>query len=189
MSQVNHNYSYITEVEGYTVWEKLRIIRNFLVDRQQALAVSEMGIDNKMKKVAEGLLDKWEIRRLEIFRPQQLELIQDCKDEVDFLVALEAKLAEVAELERVPGKSDREMYEINFVKEAQTRLLIKVHSEILSTTRISPDTMISLMKDRIVLNKVIELGLANPELIKLIDKTKPKAISCLEELKEDTIYE
>ena len=43
MAQVNHNYSYVTEVDGFTVWERLRVIRGFLADREKALKLAELG--------------------------------------------------------------------------------------------------------------------------------------------------
>ena len=40
MSQQNHNVNYLYTVDGITVWERLRVTRNFLLDRQTALKIA-----------------------------------------------------------------------------------------------------------------------------------------------------
>lgn len=157
MSQVNHNYSYVTEVDGLTVWERLRVIRNFLTDRRQALALAEMNLEKKEEEVANG--DKWAKREWEIFKPQQLDLIEDCKAEIKFLEEFEAKLAVEAEPSRIPNKTDREMYELNFPLEARARLKAKAVSEIMTIGAPSPDTMRSLYRDTAVMEELAEKGL------------------------------
>ena len=42
MSRVNHNAQYIYDLEGETVWEKLRVIRNQLSQRKLAYKLAEL---------------------------------------------------------------------------------------------------------------------------------------------------
>lgn len=187
MSQVNHNYSYIFEVDGHTVWERLRIIRNFLTERRKALALAELNQSNTEEKISrftgriaftEAQLDehsglegelsyfeleeklhalKYERAQLVIETSDLPDLTQDCRDEIDFLETFEARLMVEAEKERVPGKTDREMYEINFPKEGRTRLFKKATAEIAAHGRLSPDTIHYLRKDQVVLQQIVDV--------------------------------
>lgn len=197
MSQVNHNWSYITEVDGNTIWERLRIIRNFLTERRKALALAELNQKNIEAKLArfdkriqskQNFLNECgadasfagsdqevdleeELYKLQYERQQLLietsdlpDLTQDCRDEILFLETFEKRLMEEAEKERVPGKSDREMYEINFPKESRTRLFKKATAELVAHGRLTPDTIHYLRKDTKVLEmlgkvEIMQVGL------------------------------
>lgn len=179
MSQVNHNYDYLTVVDGHTVWERLRVIRNFLTDRRKALKIARLS-QEKFEATKDTMVI-WERREAEILNEDQDDLIQDCVDEISFLEQFEAMLAIEAEKERIPGKSDREMYELNFPKEAQVRLVDKVKSEMLSVGHISPDTMRSVMRDPIVTTKLAQLGLIGQDAPALIGADKPAVQLLLED--------
>lgn len=167
MSQVNHNYDYLTVVDGHTVWERLRVIRNFLTDRRKALKIARLH-QEKFEATKESM-DEWERREAEILNEDQESLIQDCIDEITFLEKFESLLMVEAEKERVPGKSDREMYEINYVKESQTRLINLAKSEMIAVGHVNPDTMRQIMRDPIVADRLAGMGLigtAAPALIR-----------------------
>lgn len=206
MSQVNHNYSYIFEVDGYTVWERLRIIRNFMTDRRQALELAELTQANSGKRVdrtnrkleylqsqlesaieegdvgkeleLEELIDttQYELQEGLIQASNHADLTQDCRDELNFLIEFESRLATEAEKTRVPGKTDREMYEINFPNEARVRLENRATAEIVAGGRLSADTIHYLRKDPEVLQRLIELeipiaveGQEEPTMMRLIE--------------------
>lgn len=175
MSQVNRNYDYIFKVDGLTVWERLRVIRNFLVDRKQALAVAEL--HQRKWETTKDTLDPWEREEQEILNGNKEDLIQDCRDEIAFLELFEVRLAEEAEKERVPGKTDREMYELNFAKEAQEQLILKVKSEMFSIGHISPDTMTSLVRDRKVVERLVCEGILTENIIPAIYDSQPKMLA------------
>lgn len=178
MAQVNHNYDYLTVVDGHTVWERLRVIRNFLLDRRKALKIANMS--KEKFEATKDSMDKWDRAEAEIMNEDQDELIQDCVDEIAFLEELENVLKIEAEKERVEGKSDREMYEINFAKESRVRLVHKVQSEMLSVGHISPDTMRSVMRDKSVVNRLVELKLMGEDAPLLINNGKPDVQILLE---------
>jgi len=161
MAQVNHNYDYLTVVDGQTVWERLRVIRSFLTERRQALKIANLG--KEKFEATKDTMDEWDRREAEIMNENQDSLIQDCVDEIAFLEDFESKLAEEAEKERVVGKSDREMYEINFPKESRVRLVNRTKSEMLSVGHITPETMSMIMRDTSVLPALVEAKILSPE--------------------------
>jgi len=157
MSQVNRNFAYLTDVDGFTVWEKLRVIRNFLTERRKALAIAELN-QEKFEHKKSGM-DIWELRETEIMNSDLGELVQDCRDEIDFLEKLESILIERAEQERIPGKSDREMYELNYPNEQRARTVHQAKSEMVAHGNISLDTASRMMKDPVLMNELVSLQL------------------------------
>lgn len=172
MSQVNHNYSYVYEVDGHTVWERLRVIRNFLADRRKALKLARLS-QEKFLATLEGM-DEWERREAEIMNEDQEELIQDCVDEIKFLETFEAELAEMAERERISGKTDREMYELNYANEARTRLAFQANSEVISVGHVTPETMRMVLRDTQAVQLLLEQGVLNEEAIPLLERSTPR---------------
>lgn len=161
MSQVNHNYDYLTVVDGHTVWERLRVIRNFLTDRRKALKIANLG--KEKHEATKDDMDIWDRKEAEIMAEDQDSLIQDCVDEIEFLEKFEAMLIIEAEKERIEGKTDREMYELNFPKEAGIRLIELVKSEVLAIGNITPMTMRSVMSNPSVIPSLVELKLMNED--------------------------
>lgn len=147
MSQQNHNVNYLVSVDGITVWERLRVIRNFLEDREIALEIAELSMTKELDE------------EQAIMKRQVVRNIEDCKREITFLKELENKLAIEAEKSRVNDKSDDEMYEINFYEELIQQQLLTVQSEVLTIGRVSTETMKSLIKNPTAMKRVIESGL------------------------------
>lgn len=168
MSQMNRNAAYIYEVDGITVWERLRVIRNFLRERIQAHDLAVAKHEHTRKEM--DLLDKNDIKRIEfdIMKEETLDIIDDAKNEIEFLKDFESKLAAEAEPLRIEGKTDKEMYELNFFEEQQHRLVIKSQSEIMTIGSVSPETMENLLKHRPALNELMRLGLIGGEALDLI---------------------
>lgn len=155
---MNHNSAYVYSVDGVTVWERLRVIRNFLVDRKKALALAEISLEEINEKITEET-NKFEKKRLELELPELIENIQYAKEEVEFLLKMEKELASVAEESRIEGKTDHEMYEINHFYEHEIRLADKAKSELLAEARIRPDTIRELSQCPKALLIVEESGL------------------------------
>jgi hypothetical protein len=172
MSQVNHNYDYIYAVDGFTAWERLRVIRNFLNDRRKALRIARLS--QEKFEATKATMDEWDLKEAEILNEDQESLIQDCVDEIEFLEKFEAELVSLAEQERIPGKSDREMYELNFAKEARTRLAFKANSEIVSVGHVSPETMRAVLRDQQVVQLLLDQGVINPEALPLFERSTPQ---------------
>lgn len=163
MSRVNRNANYIFDIDGETVWERLRVIRNFLQDRRLALQIAELNNEK-----AEALSkESFEYREYMIMKPQQDEIIQDCKDEIFFLEEFEARLIEEAEKVRLPNTTDREMYELNFALEHKIKLVKKAQSEFLSMGRLPPDTIISLGRNKEAAKACVTLGILSENALQL----------------------
>lgn len=107
---MNRNAAYVYDVDGLTTWEKLRVIRGFLLDRQTELKLSKLRYEDTKKKMLE--LDEDNLDRIEFFIRESfmLDIIDDCEREVKFLEEYEKQLAEEAEKTRIEGKSDKDMY-------------------------------------------------------------------------------
>jgi hypothetical protein len=167
MSRVNHNANYIFDVDGETVWEKLRTIRGMLGDRRRAYELALL-----KQEQAEAELDEtntYKYREYLINKDFQLSLIEDCKNEVEFLEKFEIYLTQEAEKTRIAGKTDDEMYELNFFEELKTRLVRKAQAQIISTGRIQEDTLLRLMKNNDALDTCIQQGLLTGDVKNVLD--------------------
>ena len=171
MGQVNRNINYLTAVDGITPWERLRITRNFLGDRRMALKTAELSLEK-----AEATIDKnsFEWREYEIMRPLTLSNIEDCKREIAFLESLEAELQVLAEQERIPGKTDEEMYEINFAKETIQVMVLEAKAQYAAVGHLSPELMQRLLRNQAALGAVVETGILNESVLTLADKSLEK---------------
>lgn len=186
MSQMNRNAAYVYDVDGLTAWEKLRVIRGFLLDRQTELKLSKLKHEDAKKKMLK--LDEDDIERIEFFirEPFMLDIIDDCEREVKFLEEYEKQLAEEAEKTRIAGKSDKDMYELNYLEEKIQRLVLKVQSEVYTHGVASPDTMQDLLRCRPALQRVAEHKLIKsdtnvPQLIDHSPNNSTYALTILED--------
>lgn len=168
MSRVNHNAQYIYDLEGETVWEKLRVIRNQLTQRKIAYQLAELS-----KEKSEQQLEKnsFEYREYLIQKEQNEELIQDCVNEIKFLTEFESALAIEAEKTRIPGKTDDEMYEINFFEELKLRLVKSAQAQLISCGRLSDETISRILKNRPALELCIQLGLLAETALQISNQT------------------
>jgi hypothetical protein len=156
MSRQNHNAQYIYDLEGETVWEKLRVVRNQLEQKKLALALAELSEEH-----SETTLDKdsYEYKQYLLNKPHNQKNIQDCVNEINFLTEFEAALADEAEKTRILGKTDDEMYEINFFDELKIRLVRQAQSQILSSGRLGEETARRIIKHKPALDMCIQQGL------------------------------
>jgi len=166
MSRVNHNAQYIYEIDGETIWEKLRVIRNMLNDRKRSLALANLNKEEMLLKDK----NSFEYKKYLIDKEHQDELIKDCENEIEFLTEFESYLAKEAEKTRIPGKTDDEMYEINFYLELQTRLVRRAQAQIISHGRIEVETLQRILKNPSALKVCIDTGLLSAEVFKLTNE-------------------
>lgn len=155
MSRVNHNAQYIYDFEGETVWEKLRGIRNQLEERKIALEIAKLNHQESENQDKNSL----EYKKYLINKQRTENIIQDCVNEIVFLEEFEAALTIEAEKTRIPGKTDDEMYEINFFDELKLRLVKSAQAQILSCGRLNEDTAKRILKNKGALLMCIEQGL------------------------------
>jgi len=165
MSRVNHNAQYIYDVDGETVWEKLRVIRNQLEDRKIALALVNLNSEENRKKITDK--DSYEYKKYLIYKDQSEKLIQDCVNEVEFLTQFEAVLAAEAEKTRIPEKTDDEMYEINFFEELALRLVGSAQAQMLASGRMQEETIRRVLKNKQALQMCVDRGFLSPNAIQI----------------------
>lgn len=166
MSRQNHNAQYIYDLEGETVWEKLRVVRNQLEQKSLALALAKLSEEH-----SEESLDKnsFEYKKYLINRPHNQNNIQDCINEIAFLTEFESALASEAEKTRIVGKTDDEMYEINFFDELKLRLVRQAQSQILAMGRLSEETARRILKHKPALAMCIQQGLLSEHSLQIFN--------------------
>lgn len=168
MSRVNHNSNYLYDTDGETVWEKLRVIRNFLSDRRRAYGLGILDIQEKDEEF-KGKEQSIEYQKWIINRKHSEELLQDCSEEIKFLEEFESWLKEEAEKTRIPGKTDNEMYEINHFEELKIRLVKRAQTQYISTGHVEPDTLQRIIKNKSALQLAVDVGIINKEAIPYIN--------------------
>lgn len=197
MSQMNRNVNYLTTVDGITVWERLRVIRGFLKDRELAMEIGNLGLEqlkvkqelleaNKSNYTLDNTDEFYKIKEGLLFEEQSLSNLDDAKNEIEFLKELESKLAKEAEKTRIPSKSDKEMYEINYFEELIQKHLLEVQSQLMSQGNITPELMRTLILNKSSLDRAIEVKLldesiseklkSNTALDKINSKTRTKLL-------------
>jgi hypothetical protein len=167
MSRVNHNVNYLFDVDGETVWEKLRVIRGMLVDRELTIKMIDLNKEEFDKK--EHDTSSLDYKKYLIYKDFNDGLEQDARNEVKFLREFVDYLEKEAEKTRIPGKTDDEMYEINFFEEMRVRLVRRAQAQVISYGRIQDDLLLRLMKNKSALNTCIEQGLLTSDIISVID--------------------
>jgi hypothetical protein len=169
MSRVNHEVSYFYDVEGETVWEKLRVIRDFLFDRQQAYDLGVIGQEEQVENM-KGKEGSYAYRKWQIQKVQSDKLLQDCLDEIEFLKKFESWLKEEAEKTRIFGKTDEEMYEINYYDELKLRLVKRAQAQLLAVGHVEPDTLQRIFKNKQALQLACDVGIINSDSLPYINQ-------------------
>lgn len=170
MSQLNRNAAYVYDVDGVTIWERLRVLKTFLADRKKALALAELASEEIAKKLQET--DGVEKKRLLIETSDHEDLTDDCRNEIAFLEKSIEELSIEAEKTRIPGKSDKEMYELNFFNEHTQRLCLKAVSEVMSCGHVTPNTMLDLIKNKQAMHKLVESKILDPNVLVFLESSK-----------------
>jgi hypothetical protein len=142
-SQVNSQFAYINLINGETIWERLRIVRNFIEDRTIAKKLQTtqylkykayLAKVKEATKESDRLFAQAELEEFEAHKEQQYDGYKKLDDEIAFLIKYEAELAIVAEQSRIDGKTDDEMYQLNMGTEVYLRNLKKIETEQVART-------------------------------------------------------
>lgn len=165
MARQNHNANYIYDVDGETVWERLRVIRSMLEERRRAYQHALLNKEKNKTLDQESI----EYKRYLIDEDFYESLLQDCVHEVKFLEKYETYLAVEAEKTRILGKTDDEMYELNFFHELEVRLVRQAQAQMASTGHINSELMLRLMKNKNALKICVQQGLLKSEIDSYIE--------------------
>ena len=166
MSRQNHNANYLYDTDGETVWEKLRVIRGFLEDRKIAYSLGMLAQEEQSKLDINSI----DYRKWLINKPQHDKILQECLDEIKFLEEFESWLTQEAEKTRIVGKTDDEMYEINYFEELKIRLVKRAQAQFISTGRVEADTLQRIIKNKETLALAINSGILNNEVLPFIER-------------------
>ena len=163
MARVNHNVNYLFDVDGETIWEKLRVIRAMLLDRK--LAVGLIDLKEDIRKGKEIDTTSFRYRKEQLYKEHNDGLKQDVVNEIKFLSEFEEYLTTEAEKTRIDGKTDDEMYEINFFEEMRVRLVRRAQAQVISNGRINEELLLRLMKNRSAMDTCIQQGLLTQDVL------------------------
>ena len=163
MARVNHNVNYLFDVDGETIWEKLRVIRAMLLDRK--LAVGLIDLKEDIRKGKEIDTTSFRYRKEQLYKEHNDGLKQDVVNEIKFLSEFEEYLTTEAEKTRIDGKTDDEMYEINFFEEMRVRLVRRAQAQVISNGRINEELLLRLMKNQNAMDTCIQQGLLTQDVL------------------------
>lgn len=188
MSQLNRNAAYIYDIDGITVWERLRVVRTFLTDREKSYKLALNGkkqVEVEKEKIKNNpeyseIEKELKLERVDIENSDLDDLIDDCKNEIVFLKEIESRLAIKAEETRIEGKTDKDMYELNFFREHTERLVKKATTEVICHGRVTPDTMHYLLRNRNALNQLVSKGLVNEEVKAFVETNSNETLKIIE---------
>ena len=167
MARVNHNVNYLFDVDGETVWEKLRVIRAMLLDRQISLNINNLKEEIRSNQVLDT--STYRYKKQMVYQELNDGLKQDVINEIKFLTEFEEYLSTEAEKTRIDGKTDDEMYEINYFEEMRVRLVRRAQAQVISNGRINEELLLRLMKNRSAMDTCIEQGLLNKEALSVVN--------------------
>lgn len=150
-TKLNSEFNYRYQVQGETVWEKIKTLKGFLEGRVRA-AVLEQVADLKHRalvaeldhvKASNGLPHvllrlEAELVELESHIPAQVEAFELNREEIEIIKRVLAELYEIAEPTRIAGYTDEQMFEANAMNEYTTLLAREMQAEIIANGRPSP---------------------------------------------------
>ena len=163
MARQNHNVNYLFDVDGETVWEKLRVILAMLLDRQLAVGIIDLKEDVCKDKEVDTTSFKY--RKEQLYKEFRVGLKQDAINEIKFLSEYAEYLTTEAEKTRIEGKTDDEMYEINYFEEMRVRLVRRAQAQVISTGRVNEELLLRLMKNKSAMDTCIQQGLLTQDVL------------------------
>lgn len=198
-SKLNSEFNYRTQVQGETVWEKIKTIKNFLEGRIRAEGLEEVGNKKYQAKVAkleylkelqnvtsdnlEKLKLKSEILELEadILELDGMKVAADeayelNKLEVQFLKNYLEELYTIAEPTRIAGYTDEQMFEANAVNEFTVMIAKEIQAEIIATGHPSPAKIRNAMSSVVTWNACKQIGLIPENIPLLVGNDDPNEI-------------
>ncbi len=150
-SKLNTEFNYRTQVQGETIWEKIKTLQGFLVGRKRAVTLEEVGrlkYQSKVEKLKhlkattnlayETLELEAEILELESHLQDAYEAYRLNEAEIEILNRLLEEAYTIAEPTRIPGYTDEQMFEVNAANEFTVWVAKEIHAEILATGHPSP---------------------------------------------------
>ena len=193
-SKLNSEFNYRYQVNGETVWEKIKILKGFLEGRIRAAVLEEVSELKYQAKLAElqnlkniGALPhvilnlRAEILEWESGFPAQIEAFELNREEIKMLKRVLAECFEIAEPTRIKHEdgtpySDEEMFEANAANEFTVMIGKEIHAEIIATGRPSPAKLRNAMSNPHTWAALQQIGLIPKNSQVLIGSVDPLKI-------------
>ena len=193
-SKLNSEFNYRYQVNGETVWEKIKILKGFLEGRIRAAVLEEVSELKYQAKLAElqNLKDinalphvilnmRAEILEWESGFPAQVEAFELNRQEIKMLQNLLAECFVIAEPTRMKHEdgtpySDEEMFEANAANEFTVMIGKEIQAEIVATGRPSPAKLRNAMSNPHTFHALQQVGFIPKEMILLEGNADPMKI-------------
>jgi hypothetical protein len=188
-SKLNTEFNYRYQVNGETVWEKIKILKGFLEGRVRAAALEKVAELKYQAKLAELQMLKEsnglphvilnlqaEILEMESFLPEQKEAFELNRQEIEILKKILNECYEIAEPTRLPGYTDEQMFEANAANEFTVMIGKEIHAEIIANGRPSPAKIRNAMSNPHTWEALKQIGLIPEKELVLIGSNDPLKI-------------
>jgi hypothetical protein len=193
-SKLNSEFNYRYQVNGETVWEKIKILKGFLEGRVRAAVLEEVSELKYQAKLAElqnlkdiGALPhvilnlRAEILEWESGFPAQIEAFELNREEIKMLERVLAECFEIAEPTRIKHEdgtpySDEEMFEANAANEFTVMIGKEIHAEIIATGHPSPAKLRNAMSNPHTWAALQQIGLIPEAAQVLVGSVDPLKI-------------
>ena len=174
-SKLNSEFNYRYQVMGHTIWEKIKTLKGFLEGRVRAAALEEVSALQLEAKIAEVeylrdhglrheyLKAKGELIELESHQPSLVERFELNREEIAMLERLLEEAYAIAELTRIPGYSDEQMFEANAANEFTAMIAREIQAEIIANGRPSAAKLGNAMSNPHTFNALKQIGLIPQE--------------------------
>ena len=149
--KLNSEFNYRYQVEGETIWAKIKTLNGFLCGRERAAVLEKVSKKKYEAKLAKleylkrEKKEKYKILELEAeiietesFLEEQKEIFILNHKEIVVLEKLLAEAYAVAEPSRIKGYTDDDMYEANAANEFTVNIARDIQSEIIAQGQPSP---------------------------------------------------
>ncbi len=179
-TKLNSEFNYRYQVQGETVWEKIKTLQGFLEGRIRAAALEQVADLKYRAKLSElshlksiNALEhvilnlEAEIIELESHAPSTKEAFVLNREEIATLERLLKECYEIAEPTRIPGYTDEQMFEANAANEFTVMIGKEIQAEIIANGRPSPAKIRNAMSNPYTFNTLQRIGLI-PEDVKLL---------------------
>ena len=188
-SKLNTEFNYRYQVQGETIWEKIKTLKGFLVGRKRAAVLEKVQALKTKAKVSKleylknngGLaheIFELEADLIEVksFEEDQKEAWDLNRQEIAILEKLLAEAYLVAETTRIPGYTDEQMFEANAVNEFTAMIGKEIYAEIIANGRPSPARVRNAMSNPTTWKVLVGAGLIPAESMLLVVGNDPAKI-------------
>lgn len=197
--KLNTEFNYRYQVQGETVWEKIKTLKGFLEGRIRAAALEQVA-EKKLQALrceleysrSIGALPhvilrmEAELIEAESHTPAQREAFELNREEIELLKRLLDECYAIAEPTRIPGYTDEQMFEANAANEFTLTIAKDIQAEIIANGRPSPAKLRNAMSNPHTFNALKLAGMIPIDVAMLRANPDPLQIEVLAEAKPET---